>query len=211
MAIIPNGQKFRTMSSSLDTTQKGSKLINKNVDTFTMDDIVETVNFDSGGGSEQNIEQVLTQGNDANGLQLKGVADPTEAQDVVTKSYLESVPSNLPYSSTIMKVTQSGNGTPNVSFLLNEIGISFVSIFKSTGQISLNMTSGTYPSDENTMFIVGDFHNGFYGAQGLAAGVHNGQTLYVRTYGVDNAGALQLTDLGFGGTESIIIELRDFS
>ncbi len=131
--------------------------------------------------------------------------------DIVETVNADAGGSDLPYSSTIMKVTQVGSDTPIISFLLNEIGISFVSIFKSTGQISLNMTPGTYPSDEDTMFIVGDFHNGFYGASGLAAGVHNGQTLYLRTYGVDNAGALQPTDLGAGGTESIIIELRDFS
>jgi len=168
MAVIPNGQKFQTLTSTVDTTEKRSKVINDNQATFTMADITETVNAEAGGSS-------------------------------------------LPYSSTIMKVTQVGNATPTVSFLLNEIGISFVSIFKSTGQISLNMTAGTYPSDEDTMLIVGDFHNGFHGSSGLAAGVHNGQTLYVRTYGVDQGGALQLTDLGAGGTESIIIELRDFS
>lgn len=131
--------------------------------------------------------------------------------DIVETVNAEGGGSDLPYSSTIMKITQVGNATPTVSFLLNEIGISFVSIFKSTGQISLNMTAGTYPSDEDTMFIVGDFHNGFHGSSALAAGVHKDQTLYVRTYGVDQGGALQLTDLGAGGTESIIVELRHFS
>ena len=33
---------------------------------------------------------MLTQGNDANGIQLKGLADPTEAQDAVTKTYFEN-------------------------------------------------------------------------------------------------------------------------
>lgn len=119
--------------------------------------------------------------------------------------------SSLPYSSTIIKVTQSGSDTPSVSFLSNEIGISFVSIFESTGIIYLNMTPGTYPSDENTMAIAGDFHNGFSSNSTIASAVHNGQSIVLRTYYIDNGGALQLTDLGYGGTESIIIELRDFS
>ena len=167
MAIIPNGQKFQTLTDTVDTTEKRSKSINDNQATFTMADISETVN--AGGGS------------------------------------------SLPYSSTIIKVTQSGSDTPSVSFLSNEIGISFVSIFESTGIIYLNMTPGTYPSDENTMAIAGDFHNGFSSNSTIASAVHNGQSIVLRTYYIDNGGALQLTDLGYGGTESIIIELRDFS
>ena len=166
MAIIPNGQKFQTLTDTVDTTEKRSKSINDNQATFTMADISETVN--AGGGS-------------------------------------------LPYSSTIIKVTQSGSDTPSVSFLSNEIGISFVSVFVSTGVIYLNMTPGTYPSDENTMAIAGDFHNGFSSNSTIASAVHNGQSIVLRTYIIDNGGACQLSDLGAGGTESIIIELRDFS
>ena len=167
MAIIPGGQQIRTTSSDVDLTNRGNSLVQSQNQVYTMDDIVETVNAESGGSST--------------------------------------------YSSTFIKVTQSGSDTPQVSFLSNEIGISFVSIFESTGIIYLNMTPGTYPSDENTMAIAGDFHNGFSSNSTIASAVHNGQSIVLRTYYIDNGGALQLTDLGYGGTESIIIELRDFS
>jgi hypothetical protein len=38
----------------------------------------------------KNIEQILSVGNDANGKQLKGLADPTDAQDAVTLSLLQT-------------------------------------------------------------------------------------------------------------------------
>ena len=167
MAIIPNGQKFQTLTDTVDTTEKRSKSINDNQATFTMADISQTVN--AGGSS-------------------------------------------LPYSSTIIKVTQSGSDTPSASFLLNEAGISFPNIYYTgTGVITLRMPAGDFPSDENTMMIAGDFHNGFSTDKTIATAIHNGQDIILRTYTIDNAGALNLSDLGAGGTESIIIELRDFS
>jgi hypothetical protein len=118
---------------------------------------------------------------------------------------------SLPYQSSIIKITQSGSDTPSASFLLNEIGISFSDIYVSTGKITLRMPVGVAPSDENTMMIAGDFHNGFSANSTIASAVHNGQDIVLRTYFIDNGGALQLTTLGYGGTESIIIEVRDFS
>ncbi|MCF8360831.1 MAG: hypothetical protein K9H26_18915 [Prolixibacteraceae bacterium] len=41
--------------------------------------------------SELNLTNVLEQGNDAGGRQIKNLADPTDAQDVATKSYVESL------------------------------------------------------------------------------------------------------------------------
>ena len=117
---------------------------------------------------------------------------------------------SLPYQSSIIKITQSGSGTPSASFLLNEIEMSFSNIYNSTGRITLRMPVGQL-DDENTMVLVGDFHNGQSTDATTASAVHNGQDIILRTYYVDQGGAHQLTDLGFGGTESIIIEVRDFS
>ena len=168
MAIIPGGQQIRTTSADVDLTPRGNSLVQAQNQVYTMDDIVETVNAESGGSST--------------------------------------------YSSTIIKVTQSGSDTPSASFLLNEIGISFPNIYLTgTGIITLRMPAGNFPSDENTMMIAGDFHNGFSANSTVASAVHNGQDIVLRTYYVDNGGALQLTNLGYGGTESIIIEIRDFS
>lgn len=43
-----------------------------------------------GGGGDQNLSEVLTEGNDGGGLQIKNIADPTEAQDVATKAYVDA-------------------------------------------------------------------------------------------------------------------------
>lgn len=166
MAIIPNGQKFQTLTNTVDTAEKRSKRINDNQATFTMADISETVNA-GGGGS-------------------------------------------LPYQSSIIKITQSGSNTPSASFLLNEIEMSISNIYNATGRITLRTPFGQL-DDENTMVLVGDFHNGQSTDATTASAVHNGQDIILKTYYVDQGGAHQLTDLGFGGTESIIIEVRDFS
>lgn len=47
MAIIPGGQKIRTIDASVDMTERGSALINSKSEVYTMDDFVETI----GGGA----------------------------------------------------------------------------------------------------------------------------------------------------------------
>jgi|SRR5210317_751307 len=167
MAIIPGTQKIETFNQKKDTIDRTNGRNQSLNQYYTMDDIVETVNADSGG--------------------------------------------SLPYSSTIIKVTQSGSDAPSASFLLNEIGISFSNIYNATGKITLRMPVSEAPDDENTMMIAGDFHNGFSSDKTIATAIHNGQDIILRTYTIDQGGALQLSNLGYGGTESIIIEIRDFS
>lgn len=48
MAIIPNGQKFHTVSADVDTNDKGSARSNADRDVYTMQDIIDTA---GGGGS----------------------------------------------------------------------------------------------------------------------------------------------------------------
>jgi len=49
MAIIPNGQKFHTVNSTIDTENRGSASTNANRASFSMSDITATV-INSGGG-----------------------------------------------------------------------------------------------------------------------------------------------------------------
>jgi len=63
MAVIPNGQKFQTLSSDVDTTERRSALINSREATFTMADITETVN--SGSSSQVINGYFYQEGTDA--------------------------------------------------------------------------------------------------------------------------------------------------
>tara|TARA_R100000900_G_scaffold53368_2_gene42644 strand:- start:874 stop:2142 length:1269 start_codon:yes stop_codon:yes gene_type:complete len=62
MAIIPNSQQFHTLSSSVDTTERGSARANANRESYTMQDIKDTIpaatsinelsDASAGGGTE---------------------------------------------------------------------------------------------------------------------------------------------------------------
>ncbi|MGI6323621.1 MAG: LamG-like jellyroll fold domain-containing protein [Bacteroidales bacterium] len=43
----------------------------------------------------QKLSEVLTLGNDANGIQIKNIADPTDSQDAVTKAYVDLLISQI--------------------------------------------------------------------------------------------------------------------
>ena len=60
--------------------------------------------------TQQNIQEVLTNGNNANGTQLKGLADPTDNQDAVTLSLLLSKIEGLQDQIDALQ-TQSNSGT----------------------------------------------------------------------------------------------------
>ena len=48
MAIIPTGQQFHTLSSSVNTTERGSAKANANREAYTMQDVIDTVAYDAG-------------------------------------------------------------------------------------------------------------------------------------------------------------------
>ena len=116
---------------------------------------------------------------------------------------------SLPYSSLFVKITQVGNATPSLNILSNDTDITFSNVFDSTGLISLVMSPGTYPDDGNMMIIPGGFNNG--NGYGVSWGVPFGQQAIIRTAYYDETNQLVYTDLGFGGTNSMIVELRVFS
>jgi|TARA_Y100000015_G_C2381698_1_gene85335 hypothetical protein len=43
MAVIPNGQKFHTVSSTVDTTDRGSSELQSQREVYTMQDVIDTV------------------------------------------------------------------------------------------------------------------------------------------------------------------------
>jgi uncharacterized protein (TIGR02145 family) len=50
-----------------------------------------TPNYLTSFTETQALDDVLTQGNDGNSLQIKNIADPTEAKDAVTKAYVDAL------------------------------------------------------------------------------------------------------------------------
>jgi uncharacterized protein (TIGR02145 family) len=87
MSVQANG-KWGPFDGSIDEVGIWNRAL-------TIEEINTTFGATEIENNVQNIEQVLTQGNHANGLQLKGIADPTEAQDAVTKAYIDSLIANL--------------------------------------------------------------------------------------------------------------------
>ena len=168
MAVIPNGQKFQTLSSNVDTTERMSALINSREATFTMADITETVN--AGGGS-------------------------------------------LPYSSLFLRISQSGTDNPTLTILSNDTDITFNGGFRNgVGEYQLLMNSGTQPDEENTMVLVGGYHsNQSTDYNNNAFTKLKEQSVYCRLGYNAGGGTFTKSDIGFGGTEYILMEIRVFS
>ncbi|WP_421811237.1 hypothetical protein [Flagellimonas sp.] len=122
----------------------------------------------------QNIEEVLTDGNDANGLVLTGLGAPTAASDAATKAYVDSVSddditgASLDAPSNVLTISE---GTTDVTVDLSDLDDSAgvaanasdiadntADITSNTGNISTNATNiatnttdiGTNASDITT-------------------------------------------------------------
>ena len=87
MSVQANG-KWGPFDGSIDEVGIWNRAL-------TIEEINTTFGATEIENNVQNIEHVLTQGNDANGIQLKGIADPTEAQDAATKAYIDALIANL--------------------------------------------------------------------------------------------------------------------
>lgn len=121
--------------------------------------------------------------------------------------------SSLPYDSLHMKITQVGDATPTISVLSNDTDISIMSVFSGTGSITINMAAGTYPSEGNAAVICGGFRNGL-GGKFAAFGYHGdngGQSIQINTGAFNPTGTFVASNLGFGGTNSMIVEVRVYS
>lgn len=67
MALIPLNQKITTISASVNTVEKRSSVLNSNSETYTMADVVETVN----NGISQSYTSIVF------GLSQSGTNEPT--------------------------------------------------------------------------------------------------------------------------------------
>ncbi|WP_296638573.1 LamG-like jellyroll fold domain-containing protein [Polaribacter sp.] len=101
--------------------------------------------------TQQNIQEVLTNGNNANGTQLKGLADPTDAQDAVTIAYLESKLDAL-----IDRIEQIEGNQPNRIIKLKEVKL----IEKSRNLIKTSASRYIIRTEDN--IYISDSINGTY-------------------------------------------------
>lgn len=69
MAIIPNAQQFHTLSSTVDTTERGSALANASREVYTMQDIKESISAIDGSGVQYAVP-VFTDANTLTNLPI---------------------------------------------------------------------------------------------------------------------------------------------
>jgi len=112
----------------------------------------------------------------------------------------------LPYTSSFIFISQSGTGDPTAAFLSNDAGLG-------VGEYRFEFTSG--PAEDAVMVVLpGGVRTGEWDVVSLfsAYTVSGGTgTLLIESYGITNADLLQPADIGFGGDNSIIVEIRVFS
>ena len=120
-------------------------------------------------------------------------------------------PPALPYTSSFIKVSQSGTEDPTVAFLSNGAGLVLGTDTRmGTGEYYFTFT-GTPPDEDNVMIVLpGGLSNGQYSFITLVSEYKNSGQLFINSYGVVGGG-LMATDIGFGGDNSIIVEIKVFS
>ena len=123
--------------------------------------------------------------------------------------YVSSAPA---YTSSFISISQSGTGEPTAAFLSNDAGLVLGTDTRmGTGEYYFTFT-GTPPDEDNVMIVLpGGLRNGGYSFITLVSKYINSGQLFINSYGVNGSGALIATDIGFGGDNSIIVEIRVFS
>ena len=123
--------------------------------------------------------------------------------------YVSSAPA---YTSSFISISQSGTGEPTAAFLSNDAGLVLGTDTRmGTGEYYFTFT-GTPPDEDNVMIVLpGGLSNGGYSFITLVSEYKNSGQLFINSYGVNGSGALIATDIGFGGDNSIIVEIRVFN
>ena len=119
---------------------------------------------------------------------------------------------STPYKSVFWRLTQSGDSNPSLTVISNDTDIVVNSQTASTGRLSVFMQTGTFPAPGYAQVICTGFKNGStnYGTAFGSHGNFSGQTIDISTGYFSEGGSFVRTDLGFGGTNSIIVEVRVF-
>ncbi|WP_375334200.1 hypothetical protein [Flagellimonas sp. C4] len=166
----------------------------------------------------QNIEEVLTDGNDANGLVLTGLGAPTAASDAATKAYVDSVADDditgVSFDAGTNEVTVSEGGTSfsaDLSSLDDSAGVAAnaADIANNTAAIgnnAANITTNTSDIANNTTAIG---NNATDIANHIAADADMNIGNEYNTGSSITDGVIGITD--GGGTESIDLISSDLN
>lgn len=120
----------------------------------------------------------------------------------------------LPYASSIVRIFQSGTDNPNLSFISNDAELTLASDTR-IGLGRYRFTFSSAPAKDDVMVILpGGARTGEWNGVALFSTyrVSGGTgTLLIESYGITNTNTLEPADIGFGGDNSIIVEIRVFS
>ena len=116
------------------------------------------------------------------------------------------------YTSSFIKVFQSGTGEPTLTFISNDAGLVLGTDTRvGTGQYYFTFTGSPPDKDDVMIVLPGGLKNGQYSLVTLVSEYRNSGQLFINSYGVNGSGALIPTDIGFGGSNSFIAEIKVFS
>jgi len=118
---------------------------------------------------------------------------------------------SAPYKSLYIKLTQSGSNNPSYSIVSNDTDISITGLGYGTGYTTLYMDAPIASGE--AMVVTGGYKSGRTSHPSMT-GFHDGQTIKIITGYYDFSGTQEASfikdDFGFGGTQSLIVEVRVF-
>jgi hypothetical protein len=134
--------------------------------------------------------------------------------NTVDLSTLDLDSSALPYTSSFARIFQSGTGDPSLSWLSNDAGLTLNNDTRiGVGQYVFGFTSA--PAENKVMVVLpGGVRTGEHSVVSLFSTYRfqgGGGTLLIESYGITNADLLQPADIGFGGDNTVIVEIRVFN
>ena len=233
MAVIPVAQKFHTVSSSVDTTDRGSAEFKSQREVYTMQDIINTVSATGGsidGSGIQYAIPVFTDTNTLTNLPLGTAGQFLQAQGNANPTWVAN-PFPIANNSTVSSLRIGGSAA--VASLTNIIG--FNTLPNDTGSqaavaigndIGVNATSGNFltniaigyqammdfnASGQNSNVAIGfrAMENATTGADNVIIGNQAGKTL--NNHGsnvIIGANASKVGGSGSSGALSVIIGAR---
>lgn len=117
-------------------------------------------------------------------------------------------------TSSFLKISQSGTGDPSLSFISNDAELSLASDVR-IGIGRYRFTFSSAPAENNVMVVLpGGLKTGEWDVVSLFSTyevIGGTGTLIIESYGITNTNLLQPADIGFGGNNSIIVEIKVFS